>query len=104
SKRAALRSRIDEIDDRVLLRRVKVGGTEEQSVDIGLAVMSLYVKGFGCDPSRGLQACDIAVGQLFDHLAGAIAQQHDLRLLRRGIDIDNKSSVAGYGGHGIGVP
>ena len=68
SEGAALRSGIDEIDDRILLRGVKVGGTEEQPVDIGLAVMSLYVKGFGCDPSRGFQACDIAVCQLFDHL------------------------------------
>ena len=100
---SALRPGIDEIDDRVLQRGVKVGGTEEQPVDIGFAVVSFYVKGFGCDPSRGFQACDIAVCQLFDHLTGAIAQQHDLGLLRRGVDIDDEFSVAGYGCHVIGV-
>ena len=94
SEGTALRPGIDEIDDRILQRGVQVGRTEEQPIDIGLAVVSFDVKGLGCDPSRSLQARDIAVCQLFDHLTGAIAQQHNLRLLRRGVDIDDEFSVA----------
>ena len=71
SKGAALRPRIDVIDDRVLLRGVKISGTEEQPIDIGLTVVPLHVKGFGRDPSRSFQACDIAVCHLFDRLPGA---------------------------------
>jgi hypothetical protein len=43
------------------------------------------------------------VRQLFDLLTGAIPQQHDLRLLRSGVDIDNEFSIAGYGCNVIGI-
>src|SRR5580700_1452247 len=103
SKRAALRPRINEIDDWVLLREVEAGGTKKKSVDFGLTVMPLHMKSFGGDPPRRLQACDIAVCQLLDRPTGAIAQNHHLGLLRRGIDIYDKFSITGYGCHVIGV-
>ena len=103
AKRATLRPRIDEIDDRVLQRRVEISGAEEKPIDVGLTVMPFHMKDFGGDPSRRLQACDIAMCQLLDRPTGAIAQNHHLGLLRRGIDIDDEFSVAGDSSHVIGV-
>src|SRR5258708_17197980 len=91
-KRAALRPRINEIDKWVLLREVKAGWTKEQPVNVGLPVMPFHVKGLGRDPSRSLQACDIAVRHLLDRPTPAIAQNHHPVLLRREIDTSDKFS------------
>ena len=84
---ARLRTGVDVIHDRVLLRSVEVGRLEHQAVEIGDAVAGLHGERHRRLPSRGQQLGDIRVLQCCDQFAGIVAHHGRGRHIRLGVAI-----------------
>ena len=77
---AGLRTRIDVVDDRILPRRIEVRGTEQQAVDVGLAVVSRHLDRHRRLPAGCHELRDVGLlERKLDCAALRIAQHHDGR-------------------------